>query len=120
MLTITGDYFGDAVTKKTATLSAENTWLPTFVAPSAPAGAVIVVPVRIKVISGTPIVTVQAKGSDEASTEWLDYMSTDGLANNGTVLKYVDLIPTTSGYDYRVGVKTGNIGGGSVKIIYGQ
>lgn len=120
MLSLTGEYFGGGVTKKTATLDAQNTWLPTFTAPSGPAGAVFVLPIRINVLTGAPVVTIQAKGSDEADTEWLDYMDTAGSVNGGLLLKYVDMVPVTSGYDYRVGVKTGAIGGGSVKITYGQ
>lgn len=120
MLSLTGEYFGGDSPPQSATLNAQNTWLPTFTVPSGPDGCVFAWPVRIKVISGAPVVTVQVKGADEADTEWLDYMSTDGAVNGGTALKYVDIVPVVAGLQYRIGVKTGQIYSGSVTITYGQ
>lgn len=120
MITLSGHYFGADFEPQSATLNAQNTWLPVFTAPSGADGSVFAWPVRIKVISGTPVVTVQTKGADEADTEWLDYMSTDGAVNGGTALKFVDIVPVVASWQYRIGVKTGQIGGGSVKVTYGQ
>lgn len=120
MITLNGEYFGGDIAPQSATISAENTWLPTFQAPNGSDGSIFAWAIRIKVISGAPVVTIQVKGADEAATEWLDYMSTDGIVNGGTQLKYVDLVPVAAGLQYRIGVKTGQIGGGSVKITYGQ
>lgn len=119
MISATGEYFGAASNKRTGTINAENTWLsPASIA--GPSGAMFFVPVRVKVLSGSPVVTIQVKGSGEEDTEWLDCMSTDGVVNLGAQLKLVDIVPVCAGLDYRIGVKTGQIGAGSVKITFGQ
>lgn len=97
------------------TITTEDTWAPTLVGPSAVPGVTAFIPVGT-VITGSAIVTVQTR---RGSGAWQDIGDTAGASNGGTVLKPFDAIIVAPGREYRIGIKTGNLNGGSAVVTVG-
>ena len=96
-------------------ITEEDTWTPTIVGPNAAPGMPAILPVST-VITGGAIVTVQAK---RGSGDWIDIGDTAGVANAATLLKPFDGLVIFPGWSFQVGVKAGNLNGGSAVITVG-
>lgn len=97
------------------TITAQDTWTPTIVGPDVAPGMPAFIPVET-VITGGAIVTAQTR---RGSGAWIDMGDTAGVANAATLLKPFDGLILSPGREYRVGVKTGNLNGGSAVITVG-
>lgn len=97
------------------TITEEDTWTPTIVGPNAAPGMPAFIPIGT-VITGGAIVTAQTR---RGSGDWIDMGDTAGVANAATLLKPFDGLILSPGREYRVGVKAGNLNGGSAVITIG-
>ena len=98
------------------TLTAENTWTD-VIGPAGGSGLPALVPVNV-VVTGAAIVTAQTRvaGSSDA---WQDIGDTAGGSNGGTLLRPCSTLAIFQRREYRVGIKTGNLNGGSAVITVG-
>lgn len=96
-------------------ITEEDTWTPTIVGPDTAPGMPALVPVST-VITGSAVVTAQTR---RGSGDWQDLGDTAGSSNYSTLLKSADALALFPGHEYRVGIKTGNLNGGSAVITIG-
>lgn len=100
----------------TATLTEEDTWTD-VIGPAGGSGLPALVPVNT-VITGAAIVTAQTRvaGSSDA---WQDIGDTAGASNGGTLLRPCSVLAIFQNREYRFGIKTGSLNGGSATITVG-
>lgn len=108
--------FGADSTKKTKSISSENTWTDVIYVPG-DTGGTTPLAFRVTAMTGTPVFTIQVRGSGE--TDWQDLANSIGTVNGGTKIKPVGVVMALTRHEYRAGVKTGELNGGTISITFG-
>lgn len=109
--------FGAQSTKKTKAISAENTWTDVITVPG-DIGGTTYIAFRVTAITGSPVYTIQVRGIGE--TDWQDLANSIGTVNDNTKIKPVGVVVGLTGHEYRAGVKTGQLNGGTMTIVFGS